>query len=191
VGRSTISRILKAQGLPPVPERPTSWLSFLKAHWAIITGADFFTTEVWMWQGLITYVYTVFVIDLASCRVQVVGSTPHPGDLFMCQVGRTRVAQTPLQAPKTNAYAERFVRSIREECLDRTIPIGERHFPRAIREFVDHYDHERNHQALGNALIDGVDPPDDEFAVARGSVDCSITTNGRVIGRVELWDITR
>jgi putative transposase len=37
------------------------------------------------------------------------------------------------------------------------IPISERHFRRAIREFVDHYHHERNHQALGNALIDGVD----------------------------------
>jgi transposase InsO family protein len=65
--------------------------------------------------------------------------------------------QAPLQAPNANAYAERFVRSIKEECLDRMIPIGERHFRRAIREFVDHYHHERNHQALGNALIDGVD----------------------------------
>jgi hypothetical protein len=37
------------------------------------------------------------------------------------------------------------------------IPFGERHFRRAIREFVDRYHHERNHQALGNALIDGVD----------------------------------
>jgi putative transposase len=193
VGRSTIARIVKAHGLPPVPQRPTSWQTFLRAHWGAIAGADFFTTEVWTWRGLLTY-YTVFVIDLASRRVQIVGSTPHPGDLFMCQVGRTvtavedgllrdhrvlicdrdrkwnaevrrlmneaglRVVQTPLQAPNANAYAERFVRSIKEECLDRMIPIGERHFRRAIREFVDHYHHERNHQALGNALIDGVDP---------------------------------
>ena len=40
-------------------------------------GADFFTTEVWTWRGLVTY-YTVFVIDLASRRVQILGSTPHP-----------------------------------------------------------------------------------------------------------------
>jgi hypothetical protein len=47
VGRSTIARILKAQGIPPVPERPTSWQTFLRAHWGAIAGADFFTTEVW------------------------------------------------------------------------------------------------------------------------------------------------
>ena len=51
VGRSTIRRILKAAGLPPVPQRPTSWQTFLKAHWGAIAGADFFTTEVWTWRG--------------------------------------------------------------------------------------------------------------------------------------------
>jgi hypothetical protein len=74
-----------------VPERPTSWQSFLRAHWGAIAGADFFTTEVWTWRGLITY-YTVFVIDLASRRVHVVGSTPHPEEVFMCQVVRTLTA---------------------------------------------------------------------------------------------------
>jgi hypothetical protein len=54
VGRSTIARILKAQGVPPVPERPTSWQTFLRAHWGVIAGADFFTTEVWTWRGLVT-----------------------------------------------------------------------------------------------------------------------------------------
>jgi hypothetical protein len=47
VGRSTIRRIVKAAGLPPVPQRPTSWQTFLRAHWGAIAGADFFTTEVW------------------------------------------------------------------------------------------------------------------------------------------------
>src|SRR5438132_13242139 len=91
VGRSTIARILKAQGIPPVPERPTSWQTFLRAHWGAIAGADFFTTEVCAWRGLITY-YTIFVIDLASRRVHVVGSTPHPDEGFMRQVGRTLTA---------------------------------------------------------------------------------------------------
>ena len=49
VGRSTIRRILKAAFLPPVPQRPTSWETFLKAHWGVIAGADFFATEVWTW----------------------------------------------------------------------------------------------------------------------------------------------
>ncbi|PYQ97367.1 MAG: hypothetical protein DMF96_15015 [Acidobacteria bacterium] len=88
----TIARILKAQGIRPAPERPTSWRAFLRAHWSAIAGADFFTTEVWTGGGwswtpgllhsapdlfrgravmaLPTY-YTVFVIDLASRRVHV------------------------------------------------------------------------------------------------------------------------
>ena len=82
VGRSTIRRILKAAGLPPAPQRPTSWQTFLRAYWGTIAGADFFTTEVWTWRGLVTY-YTVFVIDLASRRVQILGSTPQPEALFM------------------------------------------------------------------------------------------------------------
>jgi putative transposase len=88
VSRSTIARILKARGIPPVPERPTSWQTFLQAHWGAIAGADFFTTEVWTWRGLVTF-YTVFVMDLASRRVQIVGVTPHPDEAFMHQVGRT------------------------------------------------------------------------------------------------------
>jgi putative transposase len=190
VGRSTIRRILKAAGLPPVPERPTSWQTFVKAHWGRIAGADFFTTEVWTWRGLVTF-YTVFVIDLASRRVQILGSTPHPEALFMEQVVRTlamaedamapvphvlicdrdrkwsgdvrrrlheariRVVLTPERAPNANAYAERFVRSIKEECLDRLIPLGEQHFRTAIAEYVAHYHGERNHQGLENRLISG------------------------------------
>ena len=192
VGRSTIARILKAQGLAPVPARSTSWQTFLRAHWGAVAGSDFFTTEVWTWRGLTTY-YTVFVIDLASRRVQIVGSTPHPNDLFMCQVGRTltgtdgllsdhrvlicdrdrkwsgnvrrllgdagvHVVQTPFQAPNANAYAERFVRSIKHECLDRMVPLGEPHFRRTLKEFVAHYHCERNHQGLENRLINGDAP---------------------------------
>ena len=56
----------------------------------------------------------------------------------------------------SNAYTERFVRSINEECLDRLIPIGERHFRPAITEFVAHSHHERNHQGLENRLIECV-----------------------------------
>jgi transposase InsO family protein len=64
-----------------------------------------------------------------------------------------RVVLTPERAPNANAYAERFVRSIKEACLDRVIPLGERHCRRAITEFVEHYHLERNHQGLDNRLI--------------------------------------
>lgn len=64
-----------------------------------------------------------------------------------------RVVLTPARAPNANAYAEPFVRSIKEECLDRLIPIGEGHFRRAVAEYVEHYHAERNHQGIDNRLI--------------------------------------
>ena len=134
--------------------------------------------------------YTVFVIDLASRRVQILGSTPHPNDLFVQPVARTltaaeegmvrshralicdrdrcwshafrqilrtsgiRIVQTPFQAPNANAYAERVVRSIKDECLHRVIPFGERHLRRTLATSLAHYHRERNHQGLGHELID-------------------------------------
>ena len=85
VARSTIATILKQQGIPPSGERPTSWQTFLRAHWGAVVAADFFTTEVWTVRGLVTY-YTVFVIELHSRRVHIVGSTPHPDEAFMLQI---------------------------------------------------------------------------------------------------------
>ena len=55
VARTTISKILKKAGLPPAPDRPTSWRTFLRAHWPALRAADFFTTEVWTVRGLVTY----------------------------------------------------------------------------------------------------------------------------------------
>jgi putative transposase len=64
-----------------------------------------------------------------------------------------RIVLAPVRAPNANAYAERFVRSIREECLGYLILFGERRLVRALDEFVAHYHGERNHQGLGNELI--------------------------------------
>jgi len=134
-------------------------------------------------------IYTLFVIDLASRRVQLVGSTPHPDEAFVVQIARTlthaddgvlaghrvlicdrdtkwsvacqhtltaagiRVVQTPHCAPDCNAYAERFGRSIKEECLDRLVILREAHLRRALRGFTAHYHHERNHQGLDDRII--------------------------------------
>jgi transposase InsO family protein len=56
--------------------------------------------------------------------------------------------------PNCNAFAERFVRSIKDECLDRMIIFGEASLRRALREYVAHYHSERNHQGLGNQLLE-------------------------------------
>jgi transposase InsO family protein len=59
----------------------------------------------------------------------------------------------PPKSPNLNTFAERFVRSIKESCLDRLILFGEASPRRATREFVAHYHEERNHQGLGTVLI--------------------------------------
>ena len=86
VARSTVARVLKANGISPAPDRPSSWRTFLRAHWGAIAGADFFTSEVWTPRWLVTD-YTLFVIDLRSRRVHVPGSTTHPDAWFMAQAG--------------------------------------------------------------------------------------------------------
>jgi putative transposase len=87
VARSTVAKVLKAHGIPPAPDRPTSWRTFLRAHWGAIAGADVFTTEVWIPRELITD-YTPFVIDLRSRPVHVADSTPTPDAWFMAQAAR-------------------------------------------------------------------------------------------------------
>ena len=64
-----------------------------------------------------------------------------------------RTVRLPARSPNLNAYAERFVRTIKAECLHRLILIGERSLRRAVGEFVTHYHHERNHQGRDNQLL--------------------------------------
>ena len=68
VARSTIASILKAEGIPPSRERPTTWHTFLRAHWPALVAADFFTPEVWTPRGLVTY-YTG-IVNLMRPRTQ-------------------------------------------------------------------------------------------------------------------------
>jgi putative transposase len=77
-----------------------------------------------------------------------------------------RLLLSPASAPNCNAYAERFVRSIRDECLDRMIFFGTASLDRALREYEGHYLEERNHQGIGNELIDPV------LGDAQGVVAC-------------------
>jgi putative transposase len=58
----------------------------------------------------------------------------------------------PARSPNLNAYAERFVGSIKSECLRHIVPIGERHLRAVVREYVAHYHQERNHQGLDNVI---------------------------------------
>ncbi|MFT7619055.1 MAG: putative transposase [Planctomycetota bacterium] len=140
-------------------------------------------------QGLVT-IYTLFVINLESRRVHIVGSTPHPNRVFMKQAaldlaafddgflhGTThmiidrdtkftdefeeilhdngvKLVKIPARSPNCNPHAERFVKSIKTECLSKMIFFGRRALDKALLNFIEHYNAERNHQGIGNELID-------------------------------------
>jgi hypothetical protein len=68
------------------------------------------------------------------------------------EAGIERVALPP-RSPNLNAYAERWVRSVKEECLAHLMLFGEAALYRTLNEYVEHYHHERNHQGKGNVLL--------------------------------------
>ena len=179
------------------------WSVFLKTHWKALAASDFFTVEVWSWRGLMTY-YVLFVIELATRRVRIVGISIHPDVGWMVQMTRNlldvfdgplvnkthlildrdakyceefrqtlcregiHVIRLPPRSPNLNAYAERFVRSVKEECLSKLIPIGQGMLRRALREYIAHYHLERNHLGLANRLIDApLRPPAQDRTVFR------------------------
>jgi putative transposase len=80
----------------------------------------------------------------------------------------TDVVLLPPRSPNLNAQIERYMRSLKSECLGRMIFFGQRSLERALKEFVAHYHTERNHQGLGNRIID----PDDEVGREVGDVRC-------------------
>ena len=193
VARSTIAKVLKEHGIKPSPDRPMSWRTFVRLHAHVIAAADFFTTEVWTARGLVRY-FTLFVIDIATRRVCIAGTTTNPDSAWMEQMARNltdcyegfligkrflivdrdaifsprfkstlrssdvEILLTAYQAPNMNAYAERFVRSIKTECLDQMIFLGRESLVRAITEYAAHYHEERSHQGIGNEMINGAEP---------------------------------
>jgi putative transposase len=69
-----------------------------------------------------------------------------------------RIVRTPIQAPQANGIAERFVRTVRSECLDWLLIVSAQHLERALRVFVDHYNRHRAHRSLELAPPNGRPP---------------------------------
>jgi putative transposase len=191
IDKITVRNILRRHHLEPAPQHRKagmSWAQFLKLHWEVLAATDFFTVEVATWHGLVTY-YVLFVMELATRRVEVAGITPHPTAAFMQQCARqltdpfdrfllgkrylihdrdtkftaafdsllkasgVEPIRLPPRSPNLNAHCERFVRSIKEEAINRILMLGERSLYYALQQYLAHYHTERNHQGLGNQLI--------------------------------------
>jgi transposase InsO family protein len=96
-------------------------------------------------------------------------------DCKHCQAFRELVEQSgprcvrlSPRSPNLPAHLERFIRSTKEECLDRMILFGNRSLCNAAQEFISHYHAERNHPGLDNRIIE----PGDEVRCTRGKIAC-------------------
>ncbi len=174
-----------------------------------MAATDFFTTEAWTKNGLVTY-FVLFVIDLASRRVEIAGITANPGSAWMKQMARNltdsedgflrgktyilmdrdtkytsefrailrssgvKPLRLPARSPNLNAFAERFVRTIKSECVSRMIFFGEAMLRHAVTSFCAHYHGGRNHQGLANRLIE----PDDNVGRVAGEIVCDERLGG-------------
>tara|TARA_R110000744_G_scaffold112179_2_gene210430 strand:+ start:30029 stop:31081 length:1053 start_codon:yes stop_codon:yes gene_type:complete len=79
----------------------------------------------------------------------------------------------PIKAPLLNAYIERWIKSLKVECLDHFVPVGVKHLDYLISEYVEHYHHERPHQGIGNMPIMYSSPP-----VTDGQIQCDTRLGG-------------
>lgn len=210
VSDSTVDNIRSRNGIEPAPVRGkhTTWRRFIQAHWDTLIAADFFTTEVLSWTGMVTY-YTLFVIEMRSRSVRVCGTTSAPNAQWMTQVARqlidgldgfalgkthliidrdtkycdafrdtlqsagVKIVLCPPRVPQCNAYAERFVRSVKEECLSRLVFLSEAHLRTTLAIFIGYYRQRRNHQGIENQLIE---PP--EFLPKVGRIRCQKQLGG-------------
>jgi putative transposase len=172
-----------------------SWRAFLRQQAASMLACDFFTIETISLRRFYVLFFIELGsrrVHLAGCTTNPTGGwvTQQARNLsFTGLFERTRflihdrdskfaasfddvfrsegirVIHTPIRAPQANAYAERFVRTIRRECLDWLLILGRRHLERVLRAYTIHYNRERPHRGL--ALL----PPEPATAVAPATGD--------------------
>ena len=74
----------------------------------------------------------------------------------------------PPRSPNLNAFMERWFKSLKSECLSRMIFFSQRSLENAVRQYIEHYHTERNHQGLANELIH----PDGNVETVAGKIEC-------------------
>jgi len=183
VSASSVRSILRRNGLGPAPTRSRkgpSWVEFLKAQAAGTVAIDFFHVDT----VTLNRVYILFLIEVETRRVHLLGLTAHPTGAWVTQAARNLlmdlderadqfrflvrdrdtkftdafdavfagagidVLRIPPRAPRANAYAERWVRTVRTECLDWILIFNQNHLQKVLDSYVAHYNGGRPHRGL-------------------------------------------
>jgi putative transposase len=178
VGATTIRSMLRRSGFAPAPRRGPSWSEFLCAQAHGMVACDFFTVETAWLRTLYVLFFVEHGsrrVHLAGVtanpdgawmrqqarnlaieeRLENVRYLLHDRDakfsgLFdaLIRSEGVRVIKTPIRAPRANAIAERWVRTVRSECLDHLLVFGRRHLEQILRGYVAHFNAERPHRSL-------------------------------------------
>jgi putative transposase len=187
VSKETIKKYMRRarKGLPPL-KRSQTWAIFLANHASEIWACDFVQTYDLFFRTVFMYFIVELgsrkVVHYGVTRSprdvwvaqQVREATPYAeGPRFLIRDndkkygrGFTRVTgdrqievlKTPVEAPRANSICERFIGSVRRECLDHILILSERHLHRVIGEYVAYFNHSRPHQGIGQRIPD---PPED------------------------------
>jgi putative transposase len=172
---------------PAPRRRAVSWPAFLRRQAGSLVACDFFTVETVTLRRLYVLFFIELEsrrVHLAGCTPNPSGAwvVQQACNLsFTTLLERTRflihdrdskftaafdelfrsegitVVHTPVQAPQANAYAERFVRTVRNECLDWLLIVGRRHLEHVLRIYIQHYNRERPHRGLA---LNQPEPPE-------------------------------
>jgi putative transposase len=212
VSAATVRRALRSAGPGPPPQRHAArseWRSFLTAQASGLLAADFFHVDT----IALTRLYTLFIMELCTRRVHILGVTAHPTAAWATQQARQllwdigdrasrfrflirdrdakftatfdavfasegiTVAKIPPRSPNCNPHAERFIRSVREECTDRVLLFGRGHAERILSAYAplnNHRPHQGRHQLAPNddpAIIPLIPPRIERHRAVAGLIN--------------------
>jgi transposase InsO family protein len=203
VSKTSVATVLRRHGLRPAPRRQgPSWSEFLRAQAEVILATDFFSLD----SVLLRRYYVLFVIEVQSRIVHILGVTTNPTGAWAIRVARnfaaaleesgcrfrflvrdrdtkfvacfdavfssigTETIRTPVQSPRANAFAERWVRTVRQDCLDRLLIASRRQLESVLGDYVRHYNQARPHRGLHLAVPKPSSGPEQAGTVRRRDI---------------------